>query len=74
MIVWTLVVLGVFYACVLYFGIFTCSAQMSMFHMERRPRNTLIIMIIIITFSKWHSCAANHIAVVFSPCLVQRCS
>ena len=25
------------------FGICTCSAKMSMFHMERRPRSTLII-------------------------------
>ena len=33
-------------ACVLYFCICTCSAQLSMFHMERRSRNTLIIIII----------------------------
>ena len=32
----------------LYFGICTCSAQWSMFHMERRSRNMLIIIIIII--------------------------
>ena len=31
-----------------YFCICTCSAQLSMFHMERRSRNTLIIIIIII--------------------------
>ena len=36
------------YACVLYFCICTCSAQLSMFHMERRSRNTLIIISIII--------------------------
>ena len=48
MIVWTHVVLDVLYACVLYFCICTCSAQLSMFHMERRSRNTLIIMSIMI--------------------------
>ena len=32
----------------LYFCICTCSAQLSMFHMERRSRNMLIIIIIII--------------------------
>ena len=32
----------------LYFCICTCSAQLSMFHMERRSRNTLIINVIII--------------------------
>ena len=42
MIAWTPSVLGVLYACVLYFCICTCSAQLSMFHMDRRPRNTLI--------------------------------
>ena len=31
--------------CVLYFCICTCSAQLSMFDMERRSRNTLIIII-----------------------------
>ena len=41
-IVWTLTVLSVLYACVLYFCICACSAQMSMFHKERRSRNTLI--------------------------------
>ena len=40
MITWTPTVLSVLYACVL-------SAQLSMFHMERRSRNTLIIIIII---------------------------
>ena len=47
MIVWTPAVLGVLYACVLYFCICPCSAQLSMFHVERRSRNTLIIIIII---------------------------
>ena len=47
MIVWTTAVLGVLYACVSYFCICTCSAQLSMFHMERRSRNTLIIIVII---------------------------
>ena len=42
-------VLGVLYACVLYFCVYTCSAQLSMFHMERRYRNTIITIIIIIT-------------------------
>ena len=53
-IVWTHVVLGVlYYACVLYFCICTCSAQLSMFHMERCSRNTLIVTIIIMyTWSK----------------------
>ena len=41
-------VLSVVYACVLYFCICTCPAQLSMFHMERRSRNTLIIVIVII--------------------------
>ena len=41
-------VLSVLYACVLYFCICTCSTQLSMFHMERRSRNMLIIIIIII--------------------------
>ena len=48
MIIWTPAVLGVLYACALYFSICTCSAQLSMFHMERRFRNTLINIIIII--------------------------
>ena len=37
-------VLGVFCACVLYFGNGTCSAQLSMFHMERHSRNKNIII------------------------------
>ena len=48
MITWTPTVLSVLYACVSYFCICTCSAQLSMFHMERRSRNTVIIIIIII--------------------------
>ena len=43
MIIWTPTVFSVLYACVLYFCICTCSAQLSMFHMERRSRNTFII-------------------------------
>ena len=46
MIIWTPTLLSVLYACVLYFCICTCSAQLSMFHMERHSRNTLIIIII----------------------------
>ena len=46
-IIWTPTVLSVLYARVLYFCICICSAQLSMFHMERRSRNTLIIVIII---------------------------
>ena len=48
MIVWTNAVLGVVDACVLYFCICTCSAQLSMFHMKGRSRNALIIIIIIV--------------------------
>ena len=40
--------LSVLYACVFYFCICTCSAQLSMFHIEKRSSNTLIIIIIII--------------------------
>ena len=43
MIVWTHAVLGVLYACVLYFCICTCLAQLSMLQMERCSRNTIII-------------------------------
>ena len=46
MIIWTPTVLSVLYACVSYFCTCTCAAQLSMFHMERRSRNTLIIIII----------------------------
>ena len=48
MIIWTPTVLSVLYACILYFCICTCSAQLNMFHIERCSRNTLIIIIIII--------------------------
>ena len=47
MIAWTPAVLSVLFACVLHFCICTCSTQLSMFHMERRSGNTLIIIIII---------------------------
>ena len=43
MIIWT-PVLSVLCACVLYYCICTCSAQLSMFHMERLCRNALIII------------------------------
>ena len=46
MIAWTPAVLSVLYEYVLYFHICTSSTQMSMFYMERRFRNTLIIIII----------------------------
>ena len=39
--------LGVLYAGVLYFCICTFSALLNMFHMERRSRNTLIIIIVV---------------------------
>ena len=53
MIILTPAVLSVLYACVSHFCICTCSAQLSMFHMERRSRNTLItISIIIMSASK----------------------
>ena len=54
MIIWTPTVLSVLYARVLYFCICTCSAQLSMFHMERRSRNTLIIIIINPEFERRH--------------------
>ena len=44
MIIWTLAVFSVLYTCVLYFCICTGSAQLSMFHMERSYKNTLIII------------------------------
>ena len=43
MTILTPLALSVLYACVLYFCICTCSAQLSMFHMERHYRNMLII-------------------------------
>ena len=48
MINWTPAVLVDLYACVLHFCICTRSTQSSIFHMERRSRNTLIIIITII--------------------------
>ena len=45
MIVLTHAVLGVLHACVWYFSNCTCSAQLGRFHMGRRSRNTLIIII-----------------------------
>ena len=44
---WTHAVLGVLYACVLYFCVCTYSA-LSIFRLERCSRNMLIIIIIII--------------------------
>ena len=46
MVVWIPAVLSVLYACVLHFCTCTCSTHLSMFHMERRSRNTLINLII----------------------------
>ena len=48
MIVWTHAILGVFYACVLYFCICPCSTQLSVFHIKRHSRNMLIVIIIIV--------------------------
>ena len=48
MIVWTHAVLDVLCACVLYFCICTCSEQLSMFHMERRSRNTLLLLLLLL--------------------------
>ena len=61
-IIWTPNVLSVLYACVLYFCICTCSEQLSMFHMERRSRNTLIIIIIsiIIIITTIYLCLIVH--------------
>ena len=53
MIVWTPLVLSVLFACVLYFCTCTCSAQLSMFHMERRSIIIIIIIIIISLQKKW---------------------
>ena len=47
-IVWTHAVLGALYACILYFCICTCSAQLSMFDMGKRSRNPIITIIIIV--------------------------
>ena len=48
MIVWTHTVLGCLICMRFIFCMCTCSAQLSMFHMERLSRNMLIIIIIII--------------------------
>ena len=48
MIVWTHAVFVVLYACIWYFCICTCSAQLSMFHTEKRSRNTLIIVVVVV--------------------------
>ena len=45
MMVWTHAVLGVLLASVLYFCMCTCSAQVSMFDIERRLRNTLTTIV-----------------------------
>ena len=45
------------YACVLHFCICICSAQLSIFHMEKRSRNMLIIIIII--FNSCGSCSVS---------------
>ena len=47
LIVLTAAVLGDLYACVLYFCICTCSAQLSMFYMEMLSRNITIIIVIV---------------------------
>ena len=67
MISWTPTVLSVLYACVLYFCICTCSAQLNMFHMERRSRNTLIIIIIINFLETKRAEQDNLLTVLFSP-------
>ena len=72
MIIWTPIVLSVLYACVSYFCICTCSAQLSMFHMEKRSRNTLIIIIIIIT-SRAHQCLAQVGVMLYHICLFVYC-
>ena len=59
MTVWTRAVLAVLYACVLHFSICTCSAQPSMYHMERCSRNTLTIIIIIIITSVLIKCSVS---------------
>ena len=48
MIVWTPTVFECLICMRFLFSYCTCSAQLSMFHMDKRSRNTLIIIIIII--------------------------
>ena len=67
---YTIVVGNPRYARVSYFCICTCSAQLSMFHMERRSRNTLIIIIIIIIIII--TCCLNTLVVCFSCCAIRR--
>ena len=57
--------LGVLYACVLYFCICTCSAQLSMFHMERRSRNTITTITLLYRCTCWVLCCT--VAVTASP-------
>ena len=49
MSIWTPTVLSVLYACVLHFCIFTCSARLSMFHMERRSFRSRRISVVWVT-------------------------
>ena len=62
MIVRTPAVLSVLYACVLYFCICTCSAQVSMFHVERRSLLLLLLLSINVSFKsppRWPSGLAS---------------
>ena len=57
MIVWTPTVFECLICMLFLFLYCTCSAQLSMFHMEKRSRNTLIIIIIGGTLKEiLHSC------------------
>ena len=49
MVVWT-PVLGVLHACVLYFCTCTCSAQLSMFYMEKRSRIRSLLLLSVFFF------------------------
>ena len=76
MIVWTHAVLGVLYACALYFCICTCSAQVGMFNMERRSRNIITIIILLVVFFSNFSLNNLHtqihrqvVAIIFSQML-----
>ena len=60
MIVWTPAVLSVLYACVLYFCICTCLAQLNMFHMERCSRNMSIIIIVIVMCGVYECALCMH--------------
>ena len=44
MIVWTPAAWRVLSACVLYFCVCTCSAQLSIFHMEKRSLSLLFLL------------------------------